>query len=89
MTLKEFLETQTLIGFELYQNGLFNVHVESGVYGLDIDTSGIPFGSKLLFSSNFRIEGDILSVEDIEFNMNEIKMLLSKKPQDLIENPNL
>jgi hypothetical protein len=77
MTLKEFLETNTLSavdvvdGFDL----IINVYVEETIYGLKADTSNIPAGTPLTKREDFTINGDILSVDNLSIDISKTEML--------------
>jgi hypothetical protein len=77
MTLKEFLETNTITavdtvdGFDL----IINIYVEEVIYGLKIDTSNIPAGTLLTKREDFTLNGDILSVDDISIDTSKTEML--------------
>jgi hypothetical protein len=78
MTLKEFLQDKTLSAVELIDfdyNQVINVYVDGAGYGLAIDTSNIPAGTPLIYTTDFTLEGDILSVSDFSINTNDIDML--------------
>ena len=77
MTLKEFLETNTITavdtinGFDL----IINVYVDGACYGLNIDTSNVPAGTLLTTREDFNIVRDILSVDGISINVFKTEML--------------
>jgi hypothetical protein len=78
MTLNEFLQDKTLSAVELIDfdyNQVINVYVDGAGYGLDIDTSNIPSGTPLTYTTDFTLEGDILSVSDFSINTNDVDML--------------
>jgi hypothetical protein len=79
MTLNEFLKDKTLTAVELIDfdyNQIINVYVEEGIcYGLAIDTSNIPAGTPLTYTTDFTLEGDILSASDFSINTNDVEML--------------
>ena len=78
MTLKEFLQDKTLTAVELIDfdyNQIINVYVEGVGYGLNIDTSFIPSGTSLEYHTDFILENDILSVNDVFVNINDVEML--------------
>lgn len=77
MTLKEFLQDKTLTAVEITeQYGLiFNVYVEGACYGLDIDNSNVPDGTKLFMREDFTLENDILSVAGISIDTTQTNML--------------
>ncbi len=77
MTLKEFLETNTISavdvvdGFDL----IINVYVEETIYGLKADTSNIPAGTPLTKREDFTLNEDILSVDNISIDTSKTEML--------------
>jgi hypothetical protein len=77
MTLKEFLETNTLSavdvvdGFDL----IINVYVEETIYGLKADTSNIPAGTSLTKREDFTLNGDILLVDNISIDISKTEIL--------------
>ena len=78
MTLKEFLQDKTLEAVELIDfdyNQIINVYVDGAGYGLKADTSNIPCGTPLTYTTDFTLNEDILSVSDIFVNINDIEML--------------
>ena len=78
MTLKDFLQDKTLTAVELIDfdyNQVINVYVDGAGYGLDIDTSNISAGTPLTYTTDFTLDGDILSVSDFSINTNDVNML--------------
>jgi hypothetical protein len=78
MTLNEFLKNKTLTAVELIDfdyNQIINVYIEGACYGLAINTSNIPSGTPLTYTTDFTLDGDILSVADFSINTNDIEML--------------
>jgi hypothetical protein len=79
MTLNEFLKDKTLEAVELIDfdyNQVINVYVDGGAgYGLAIDTSNVPCGTPLTYTTNFTLNGDTLSVSDFSINTNDVDML--------------
>ena len=78
MTLNEFLKNKTLTAVELIDfdyNQIINVYIEGACYGLAINTSNIPSGTPLTYTTDFTLDGDILSVSDFSINTNDIEML--------------
>jgi len=77
MTLKEFLETNTISavdivdGFDL----IINVYIGDIIYGLNADTANIPAGTSLTKREDFVIVDDMLSVDTISINMSKTEML--------------
>lgn len=77
MTLKEFLTDKTISAVEITEeyNLIFNVYIEGVGYGLDINTSNVPDGTKLYMREDFTLENDILSVANISINTAITSML--------------
>jgi hypothetical protein len=77
MTLKEFLETNTISAVDVV-NGfdlIINVYVEESIYGLKVDTSNIIAGTLLTKREDFTLNGDILSVDNISLDISKTEML--------------
>jgi hypothetical protein len=78
MTLNEFLKDKTLTAVELVDfdyNQIINVYINETGYGLAIDTSNIPSGTPLTYTTDFTLNGDTLSVSDFSINTNDVDML--------------
>jgi hypothetical protein len=78
MTLKEFLNEKTLSAVELVDfnyKQIINVYIDQACYGLDIDTSNIPSGTQLTYTTDFTLDGDMLSISDFFINTNDVTML--------------
>lgn len=79
MTLRDFLQNQTLSAVELVNldgiNQIINVYVGEVCYGLSIDTTNLESGVLLEYRTDFTLEGDILSVADVILDTNTINML--------------
>ena len=77
MTLKEFLQDKTLTAVEITEqyNLIYNVYVEGVCYGLDINNSNVPDGTKLSMREDFTLENDILTVAGISINTAYTNML--------------
>jgi len=77
MTLKEFLETNTISAVDVVDgfNLIINVYVEEFIYGLKVDTSNIPAGTLLTKREDFILDGDILSVDSISIDISKTEML--------------
>jgi hypothetical protein len=77
MTLKEFLETNTISavdvvdGFDL----IINVYVDETCYGLRVDTSNIVAGTALTKREDFTLNEDTLSVDAISLDISKTEML--------------
>jgi hypothetical protein len=78
MTLNEFLQDKTLEAVELIDfdyNQVINIYVDGAGYGLAIDTSNIPSGTPLTYTTEFILDGDTLTVSDFSINTNDVDML--------------
>lgn len=77
MTLKEFLTDKTISAVEVTEeyNLIFNVYVEGIGYGLVVDNSNVPNGTKLTMREDFTLENDILSVAGISIDTTQTNML--------------
>jgi hypothetical protein len=79
MTAKEFLEGKTLTAVDKVNSIIFNLVVDDLVYGLDIDTSSVQFGTKLTRTKTFSISDDILTVGKIKLDLSTTNMLGANK----------
>ena len=77
MTLKDFINTYNISGFEISGNLIIGVISDNIPYALDVDTSEISFATPVIVKTEFSISEDILSIDEIHININNI---------DLIEN---
>lgn len=75
MTIKEFLSDKTLTGVEKVGNTILSLVIENSLYGIDVDVSNIPSGTRVERVTDFTIVNDILKISNIELNMNDVKML--------------
>ena len=77
MTLKDFLTDKTLTAVEITEEyGLiFNVYTQEAGYGLSVDNSNVPDGTKLFIREDFTLENDILSVAGISIDITQTNML--------------
>jgi hypothetical protein len=77
LTLKQFVfekrivAVDTVDGYDL----IINVYVDDACYGLNIDLSNVPGGTRLTKREDFIITGDILSIDNISIDMNKTEML--------------
>jgi hypothetical protein len=76
MKAKEFLNKKTVTAVETVNNLIVNLVVDKTVYGLKIDTSNIPSGTKLTRTNQFKIQNDILTVGSISVNLATTDMLV-------------
>jgi hypothetical protein len=77
MTLKEFLSKTNIEMIEICEpyGLIYNVYDAYSCYGLNIDTSNVPNGTKLECRTDFTLEGDTLSCAGISININDVTML--------------
>lgn len=75
MTLKDFIETKNVGGFDLVGSILINVIAEGVTYGLDVDTSNIEAGTLLEYTDVYDINDSILTINGIEYDMDVISLL--------------
>jgi hypothetical protein len=77
MTLKEFLQTNTISAVDIV-NGfdlIINVYVEDVIYGLRVDTANIPAGTLLTKREDFVLTDDTLSIDAVSVDMSKTEML--------------
>jgi len=77
MTLKEFMASNNVTGFEVVPDVLIlNAMVNGSTpYGLDVDTSTLVGGTKLSLVTDFSINNDILTVGNLSLNTNTTNLL--------------
>jgi hypothetical protein len=75
MTINEYLNGRTITAVEVIQDLIFNIFIGEEVMGLDVDTSNIPSGSVLQYRTDFQVNGDLLTVDNITINLNETNVL--------------
>ena len=69
MTINEYLNGRTITAVEAIQDLIFNIFIGEEVMGLDIDSSNIPSGSVLQYRTDFQVNGDLLTVDNITINL--------------------
>lgn len=63
------MQENTVTAFEVVSDVLIlNAEVNGAEYGLDVDTSNIPFGTMLERVEEFTVDGDILTVAGLTLN---------------------
>ena len=72
MTLKQFTEQKQVSGFEIVSDLILNVVVGEERYQFDTDTSTLQMGTPLTLVEDFTINGDILTINGMEIDINEI-----------------
>ena len=75
MKASEFLKDKRVTYIEYIDNRIINVVIGNEVFGLKVDTSGIPAGTPLTRSADFSIENDILTVSTLSLDLTTVKML--------------
>lgn len=75
MTIKEFLQDNTLSAIETVENIIINLVCGETEYGIDVDTSNIPSGTLTTKRTDYTLINDILSVDTISVNTETTNML--------------
>lgn len=75
MTIKEFLQYNTLTAVETVENIIINLVCGESIYGIDVNTSNIPSGTLLTRRTDYTLINDILSVDSISVNTETTNML--------------
>jgi hypothetical protein len=75
MTAKEFLEDKNLTSVETVENLIINLVINDSIYGMEINTSGIPQGTPLNRTEDFQIEDDILTTGELSLDLSVTNML--------------
>jgi hypothetical protein len=76
MNLKTFMQENSVTAFEVVKDTIVvNVMVGETPYGLRVDMSNIPFGTKLVRIENFTTNGDILTIDGLEINAEQTDIL--------------
>jgi hypothetical protein len=75
MTIKEFLQDNTLSSVEIVENIIINLVCGETEYGIDVDTSNIPSGTLTTRRTDYTLINDILSVDTISVNTETTNML--------------
>jgi hypothetical protein len=82
MILKDYLQDKVLIGLEKYNDIILNVFTDKEMIGLDVDTTTIPGFSKLTYTEDFVIEGDIIKLGDLELDTNIVNVLVEEEKEN-------
>ncbi len=69
ITAKEFLQDKTLKAIDVVQGTVLSLVVKKAPHGLDVDTSGIPYRTKVTRVEDFTIDGDILTADGITLDL--------------------
>lgn len=84
MKLNQFMQENKVTEFEVLENSLvFSAIVNSTAYSLETDTSRVASGIKLTRTSDFSIDGDILTVAGITLNLAEVEIITPKERRAL------
>jgi hypothetical protein len=75
MTIKEFLQDNTLSAVETVENIIINLVCGETEYGIDVDTSNIPSGTLTTRTTNFTLTDNTLSANGISVNTETTNML--------------
>jgi hypothetical protein len=75
MTIKEFLQDNTLTAVETVDNLIINLVCDESVFGIDVDTSNIPSGTLTTRRTDYTLIDNILSVDTISVNTETTNML--------------
>jgi hypothetical protein len=75
MTIKQFLQNNTLSAVETVENIIINLVCNDTEYGIDVDTSNIPSGTLTTRRTDYTLINDILSVDTISVNTETTNML--------------
>jgi len=84
MKLKQYMQENTVIGFEVIENEIaFSAILESGSrQALDVDTSSIPNGTQLTAVEDFTVDGDVITVAGITLNTEEVEITTPEERLD-------
>ena len=75
MTIKEFLQDNTLSAVETVENIIINLVCGDTEYGIDVDTSNIPSGTLTTRTTNYTLTDNTLSANGISVNTETTNML--------------
>jgi hypothetical protein len=75
MTIKEFLQDNTLSAVETVENIIINLVCGETEYGIDVDTSNIPSGTLTTRTTNYTLTDNTLSANGISVNTETTNML--------------
>jgi hypothetical protein len=75
MTIKEFLQDNTLSSVETVENIIINLVCGETEYGIDVDTSNIPSGTLTTRTTNYTLTDNTLSTNGISVNTETTNML--------------
>jgi hypothetical protein len=75
MTIKEFLQDNTLTSVETVNDLIINLVCGESIYGIDVDTSNIESGTLLIRREDYILTNNILSVDNIFVNIDTTNVL--------------
>jgi hypothetical protein len=75
MTIKEFLQDNTLTAVETVDNLIINLVCGEALYGINVDTSNIQSGTLTSRRTDYTLIDNILSVDTISVNTETTNML--------------
>jgi hypothetical protein len=75
MKAKEFIKGKKLKAVETVDNVILSLVIDNVPYGLKVDTSNIPAGTKVTRTFGFRIIDDLLKVGSLSVNLADTDML--------------
>jgi hypothetical protein len=75
MTIKEFLQDNTLTAVETVDELIINLVCGETEYGIDVDTSNISSGTLTIERSDYTLIDNVLSVDTISVNTETTNML--------------
>ena len=74
-TAKEFLQDKTLKAIDVAQGTVLSLVIQNSAYGLDVDTSNIPYRTPVTRVEDFTIDGDTLTTNGITLDLSTTFML--------------
>ena len=80
MTINEFLVDKTLTAVETVDNLIINLVCGELITGIDVDTSNIPSGTLTNRTTDFTLNNNILSANNISVNTETTNILGSDFP---------
>jgi hypothetical protein len=88
MKLKQYMQENTVKGFEVIENQIaISVILESGArHALDVDTSSIPNGTRLTVVENFSVDDGIITVAGITLNTEEVEITTPEERLEQLRN---
>jgi hypothetical protein len=74
-TVAEFIQDNTVTAIEVVEDLIFNLVCGEALYGIDVDTSSIPSGTKLLRTTDYTIDNNVLTYNSTNLDLNNTYML--------------